>query len=163
MSSKCFAFHSSILFFSLFSCTLSFILALESGKKRLVVGVVVGNISCEWCPCLVTLEVLFNPNPIPIKPLTQPIVHCCHPPLLLLFVVLFLLRVFCRCRCILRSILVDHRLPYFILIFIQLRKSLCLQNEIVFIPRCRCAKVTAALVSGFVLFLLQTFPQFELC
>lgn len=41
--------------FSLFSCTLSLILALESGKKRVVVVVVVvGNISCEWRPSLVS-------------------------------------------------------------------------------------------------------------
>lgn len=60
-SSKCFAFHSSVLFFSLFSCTLSPILALESGKERavVVVVVVVGNISCEWCPSSVTPELLF--------------------------------------------------------------------------------------------------------
>lgn len=64
-------FTSSILFFSLFSCTLSIILALESGKKRVVVVVVVGDISCEWCPSLVTLK-LFNPNTTTIKLTANP-------------------------------------------------------------------------------------------
>lgn len=65
MSSKCFAFHSSILSFSLFSRTLSLILALESGKKRVVVvEVVLGNISCDLCPSHVTPEL---PNLTPIN------------------------------------------------------------------------------------------------
>lgn len=75
MSLKCFAFYSSILFFSLFSRTLSLILALDSGKRRVVVVVVLGNISCEWCPSLVTTELLFNSNPTPVKLLTQTTSH----------------------------------------------------------------------------------------
>lgn len=142
MSSKCFAFHSSILFFSLFSCTLFPILALESGKERVVVVVVVGNISCEWCPSSVTPELLFNPNPAPIKPLTQTTSHplyigviqcCCHSVCGRGFVTLLSRVVFRDCH----SIVADHHSPYFLA---RLRKSSYVQQENVFMSRCRCGK-----------------------
>lgn len=63
MSSKSFAFQSSVMFFSLFSCTLFLTLALESGKKRVVpVVVTVGNISCELCTPPCSLNYYFTPH-----------------------------------------------------------------------------------------------------
>lgn len=143
MSSKGFAFHSSVLFFSLFSCTLSPILALESGKERVVVVVVLGNISCEWCPSSVTPELLFNPNPTPIKPLTQTTSHplcigviqcCCYSFCGSRFVTFLLSRVVFRDRL---SIVADHHSPYSLT---RLRKPSYVQNENVFMFRCRCEK-----------------------
>lgn len=97
--------------FPCFPAPCPLILALESGKKRVVVGVVVGNISCEWCPCLncdpsttVHTELYThkaaNPNhKSPIVRWRHPLVAVCG----IRFVALPLSHVFCRC-CILRSI-----------------------------------------------------------
>lgn len=129
--------------FPCFSCTLSPILALESGKKRVVVVVVVGNISCEWCPSPVTPELMFNHSPTPIKPLTQTTSHplyisviqcCCYSVCGSRFVTLLLSRVVFWDR---RSILTYHRSPYFV---IRLTKSSYLWNENVFIFWSRCGK-----------------------
>lgn len=173
MSSKCFAFHSSSFFFlSLFSCTLSIVLALESGKKRLVVRVVVGNISCEWCPCLVTPEVLFNLNPSPITLLTQNTSHplsigvihrCCCCLWNCFCYVYFLLLRFEIYFSWLPFTLFSHpakkiitpaktKLYLFLDAGVEKRQSCCQWEN----------NCSACVSFCFVLFLLQNFPQFEL-
>lgn len=72
----CFSLCYFVLFF-LFSCILSLILALESGKKRVVVvvPVVVGKRSVNGVSSLWPCELFFNPKPTLIRPLTQTTSH----------------------------------------------------------------------------------------